>query len=475
MEMPTGRLRRFLYAAAVSLSFLLLSGCPSTSDTDETADADAAKADATVSDVPLRVWIVAPVKDQDVVTRKWLGDTPQPIKITEVSTDALLDSTECKCDVLVYPSRLLGDLVARKWVTPLPKKIVENKSSQDSPLRGLTPTQVAQAKFDQDMYAVPIGTDIPGLAISPKLAESIDGAVETPQWDYLLEQLDLREFTLDDGDIDGDALVDRFLAISASLADRDPKYGLLLQLPKLQPLLSRRPEFLQAAEILLAIAKQTSDGKLACGPHSEVLQAVTATDSAAAAVVPLASLDDAAGAIKQGGFLAILPGPTKQAASSEGESDDMAASEETTKQALKSWNVGGGLNVSLADDCSQTAQATNFLQWIAAGETRSFLARQIPGVLPASPTDGVDAIRWQGIQKQMSLSGGSVFDALPQEFRMPGARRYRAALAQGLVRYLKGEIDADNALRSVEAEWIKINRSEPDQVTNFKKSLGLLN
>ncbi len=474
MEMPLPRPQELLRAAAVSLSILVLAGCPSAADKAGDIDAVADKADATVSDVPLRVWIVAPVKDQEVVARKWAGDTPQPIEITQVTPDALLAGDACKCDVLVYPSRLLGELVTRKWVTPLPKKVIEDSSSQDSPLRGLTPTQVAQAKFDQEMYALPLGTDIPGLLMSPKLAELLDGDVSAIEWDILLPQLKSQGFTIDDANVDSDALVDRFLAISASLADRDPKYGLLLQLPKLQPLLSRRDEFLQAAELLMAIAKQSPDGKLACGSHSNVWEAVTGSDSVALSVVPLASLSDSAGAIKQGGFRAVLPMSATQSDAS-AQAAGVTDSDQQRKHVLKSWNVGGGLNVSLADDCSQTAQATNFMQWIAAGETRTFLARQIPGVVPASPTDGVDAIRWQGIQRQMTLNSGTVFDALPQEFRLPAAHEYRAALADGLLRYLKGEIDADNALRGVEATWIKINRSQPDQVTNFKKSLGLLN
>lgn len=469
MEMQLSK--TFALFAIVTLSLLGLVGCEGDSAGAPKQDTTVARG-ATVSNVPLRVWVIASIADQEVVTRKWLGDTPQPIEIKQMTQEEFLSGEGCGCDVVIYPSRLMGELVARKWVSKLPRSITDHAPSQNDgmaspdPIKGLSPAWAAQATFDQDMYALPLGCDVPGLLATQLLEKVVSDDSNTLTWDTLLAQLPSVQTTINPASVDRSALVDRFLAIASTMSDRDAKYGMLLQLPKLQPLLSRKPEFKRAAEVLLRLSAQTPDAALAVGGHSSVWQTITSSDQALVSVVPLASLSEAESASKDGFFQPLLPIDSAVEQGSE-ESKGQTAD---TPRPFRSWNVGGGLNVSLADDCSQSAQAANLMKWLAKSQTRTFLASQIPGVQPASPTDGVDALRWRGISRQTSL----VVQSLPQELRLPGAHLYRDALAAGLIDYLSGKIDAINALRQVEAAWGKITRKRPEQITDFKKSLGLL-
>lgn len=463
------------FCTIVLASICGLAGCGG-----ESADApnqnDTVPRRATVSQVPLRVWVVAPIVEREVVQRKWLGDTPQPIEIKQMTQQELLAGDHCNCDVVVYPSRLMGELVARKWVSKLPRSITDAPKTEDTggsnsnPIKGLSPVWAAQATFDQDLYALPLGCDVPGLLTTARLEELASGNTTAVTWEHFLSLLPNVQTTIDPNSVDHSALVDRFLAIASTMSERDAKYGLLLQLPKLQPLLSRKPEFERAAKVLLRLSTQTADGALAVGGHSEVWQTITASEHTLASVVPLASLSAEENASKRGFFQPLLPSGSELDQDGESTGDHPGDAAEGRSRPFRSWNVGGGLNVSLADDCSQSAQAANFMKWLAKPQTRTFLANQIPGIQPSSPTDGVDALRWQGISRQSPL----VTRALPQELRLPGAHLYRDALAAGLVDYLTGKMDAMNALRQVEAAWGKITRTRPEQITEFKKSLGLL-
>lgn len=408
-----------------------------------TQPADQGKS-AAVSEYPLRVWVVTEIEDPEAVRRKWQGETPQPIKIRELTTQELLSEEKCRCDVLIYPSRLIGELVSRGWVLELPAKLADG---EESVLAGLNEASASQAAYNQKNYALPLGCDVTGVFVSDAVAsesEAFGG------WEQLCEALPEHDLTISADSVareavDREALVDRYLAIASSISSREAKYGLLFEPPEMAGVLNRREEFIEAADKLLRLTRQTADGSLAIGSHASAWQAVSESQDALATVLPLA----------------VLP------AGLDGDAGEFYADVISTDTGCL-WNTGRGLNVSLAEDCSQTAQAIGLVRWLAEPQTRTFLASQMQGVTPASP-GGISAVRWKAIQAQQSQLTARVAN----ELRLPLADQYRSILADELTTMLMGQSTSRQMVNRVAAAWSKINSENPEQARHYQESLGL--
>ncbi|HBE66899.1 MAG TPA: hypothetical protein DDW52_01990 [Planctomycetaceae bacterium] len=414
---------------------ILLVGCDGKGPTQPS---DQAK-NAAVSEFPLRVWVVTDIQDAEAIRRKWQGETPQPIEIRELTIQELLGGEKCRCDVLIYPSRLSGELVSRGWVLELPSKLT---GGDDSVLTGLNKASAYQAAYNQRNYALPLGCDVAGVFVSDAVAresEAFGG------WNQLVEDLPAEDMTISDDAVDRAAIVDRYLAIASSISSREAKYGLLFDLPDMVGVLNRYGEFEEAATMLLRLAQQTPDGRLAVGSHVSAWETVSQSDAALATVLPLA----------------VLPSDLA------GDAGEFYANVISTDTGSL-WNTGHGLNVSLAEDCSQTAQAIGLVRWLAEPQTRTFLGSQMQGITPASP-GGTSAARWKAIQSQQPL----LTERVAHELRLPLADQYRSILADELTTMLKGQSTPKQMVNRVAAGWSKINRQNPEQGRRYQESLGL--
>ncbi len=250
---------------------MTLVGCESNSQN----PAESTKATVpTTSNVPLRLWIVGQVSDPSLVERAWLTGSDQKLEIRILTVEEYLSEKTCNCDVTMYPSRLLGEMIDRKWLTKLPGSLM----AADADAQPVPSIWARQVSYGGDVWAVPLGATMPVTVVSQSAADAVSKGVD---WDSLLKLIDVGKSStqkddralIDRASVDRAALVDRFLAIVASLTQRSPDYGLLFDLQKMKPRLTD-PEFVRAAEILLKISQQTSDPATA-------IQSVTSDTSAA--------------------------------------------------------------------------------------------------------------------------------------------------------------------------------------------------
>ncbi len=435
----------FSLATAVLLSCCV--GC----DPDRAQEVDPSAASApSTSTVPLRLWIVGQVSDAKLVERAWLTGSDQKVEIRTLTVDEFLAEQACNCDVAIYPSRLLGELIDRRWLTKLPGALTV--PDEDAPQ--VPAGWIRQASYGRETWAVPLGASVPLVIVSPP---AIDSASKAEDWDSLLKSLEIATpatptVKFGEAAVDRAAVVDRFFAIVGGLSERTPDYGLLFELQTMRPRLTE-PEFVRAAEILVRLAQQSSSEDSA-GLSPMVADASRAwtwvqsqTQPAVAVLAP--SLLTAEAAKATGGKALRMPAK------------------------WIGWNTGSGLNASLSANCRQSTRAAEMLKWLRSSETRQTLAPTICGIESASPIAGSDSSAWQASNLATELIAGA--DA-PNEMRLPRAEDYRHALATNLIAILSGAKTIDEGLGAAAQAWQKITEEQGRvlQRSEYERSLGLV-
>ncbi len=400
------------------------------------------------SNVPLRLWIVGQVSDPSLVERAWLTSSDQRLEIRVLSVDEYLAETACNCDVTIFPSRLLGEMIDRKWLTKLPGSLLApDENAPQVPAAG-----ARQSTYAGEVWAVSLGVSIPLVTVSAAAAEA---SSKVDDWDSLLKALAVDSpktptQKFDPKAVDRAALVDRYLAIAGGLTQRTPDYGLLFDLQRMKPRLTE-PEFIRAAEILLSLSQQTHDLASAIpaviGDATQAWTWINAQTKPAITIVTPALLT-------------------------------VAAANETGSKSIRvpakcvGWNTGSGLIASLSASCRQSARATDLLRWLRLSETHRALSALITGIESTSPTASSDSSAWQATSMATELAANT---NIPSELRLPRAEEYRKALADSLIAILSGDKQIADSLAEASAAWqvITDSRGRILQRTDYEQSLGL--
>lgn len=431
--------------SAICFGIILLAavGCEPSKKAEEAA-LDIAKPD--VSNVPLRVWIVSTVSDPQTIRRQWLGDSDQPIEIQALTTEEFLAKQSCQCELVLFPSRLLGELVHRKWISKLPPSSAEGEQ-RDEDFVDPTPAALAQTSSDGITYGVALGCSIPRVLASSTLAEALNGDQEKRSvgWPKILSQISQGAFVdVDDAEVDPSALVDRFLAIVATFAQNESKYGYLFDMQTMQSRL-KEPEFVSAAEILKKLSLQEGGAVATLGSHDAAWSWVTQSGDKAVAIASPTGLSAEAMQMTGGGLLEV-----------EGD---------------QGWNTGGGLVAALSTECKQSSRSATMLRWLGERKSRDAIAPVVVGADSVSPLGGANALSWIARQRAQMLQGNS---ALAREPSLPYAEMYRAALAKGLLKFIRSNEDAPQVMSAVHDAWSEIaGQAGAEHRMDYEKSLGL--
>jgi ABC-type glycerol-3-phosphate transport system substrate-binding protein len=428
------------------LVMLVFAGCkPAPSVVEKNVDLESNATSA----VPLRLWIVSEVSDLSRVERQWRTGSDQPLEIRALSMPEFLAERTSECDVVVFPSRALGELIEREWVIKLPGALTKPARADDSE----TVTPAAWQKsvvYNGDVWGIPLGASIPVAIVSTnELSKSLlDGG-----WDELLEKLEVtgsKSIQIDASSVDRDALVDRFLAIAGGLIERSPDYGLLFELQTMKPRLAE-PEFVRAAEILVRLASQSPDndsgGVSVVGNFSKSWAWLSAQSTHAVAIVAPSMI--AAEVASQSGGQAVRIASGSVA-----------------------WNTGSGLMASMSANCRQSTRAISLLRWLGQSETRQALVPLMLGMESSAPISGVDSTAWQAISLAREMA---TTERVSNELRFPRAEDYRSALADGLLEIITGKKTAIDALSATGKVWQSLTdaRGRVVKRSEYERSLGL--
>lgn len=426
-------------------------GCRPAPPADAETTFDAAPA---ASNVPLRIRVVGGVESPEVIERRWLSSSEQPIDIQSQSVEAFLANDSSQADVILFPARLIGELVQRDWITKLP--VFESASAveaEEGSVRNFPPAWQAQCTYGGATYALPLGCSITRFVASDSLAKQLQGASDERElkvsFQVLVDTLAASEPAqatepLQLADIDPQALVDRFLTLAFAATQRNPIYGVVLDLETMQPRLME-PEFVQAAQVLLKMSAQAGGGRQATvSTHADAWQWAATQTQHAVAISTATQLSPAATTITSGAIIELGDGTV--------------------------LNTGGGLIAAIATECRQSHHSKLFLQWLREPQTAVVLAPLILGVDSPQPS-ALDALSWRAQQRLMQVA---LNDQLPQELRIAGAFKLRAELADELLAMLNGSKSPVAALEAAQKRWRAMIEPNRDAVKlEYQLSLGL--
>ncbi len=418
-------------------------------ETQQTADAPSA-----ASEVPLRIRVVGAVESPEVIARRWLSGSEQPIDIQSQSVEAFLANDSSQADVILFPARLIGELVRRDWITKL--SVFENSSvmeGEEVSVRSFPPAWLAQCTYGGATYAIPLGCSITRCVASESLADQLRGASDERDPAVPLQRLiDALAATdpapttdvLQLKDVDPQALVDRFLTLAFASTQRNPQYGIVLDLETMQPRLTAS-EFVRGAELLLQLSTQADGGRQATvGTHANAWKWAATHAQSALAIATVTQLSPESTIVASGAVIEFSDGAV--------------------------LNTGGGLIAAMATECRQSHHSKLFLQWLSEPQTAVVLAPLILGVDSPQPS-ALGAMSWRAQQRLMRVA---LNDQLPQELRIPGAFELRAELAEELLAMLNGSKSPVAALEAAQKRWLVVIEPKREEMKHeYQLSLGL--
>jgi hypothetical protein len=440
-----------LWVLCAASALLLLTGCPSNT---RQVPSRAGAASPSVSSVPLRIHVVGELSSPEVIERRWLASSDQPIQIKAQSVEEFLAAADLKADVLLFPSQLLGELIQRDWIIKLPELPSESGvSADDEATRAFSAAALAACQYGGSTYAIPLGCSVPQFIASPALAELFPTGGEGGDPQVTMAQLSEQLAALygehesptafAEESMDRLALADRFLSLMFQLTDRDARYGVLFDIETMQPRL-QAPESKQAAELLRLLARQPDGLVSVLGSHDAAWNWAATHEKPVVAIATTTRLGPEALESTAGRLLQV--------------------------ENAKPINVGRGLIVAVSANCRQTFHSLNFIKWLSLTSTAQVLAPLVRGVDPIQPLS-IDATAWRARQ---SISQSLNVDTVPQEPRFHRAHAVRLTLADALVEVIVKEKEIDRAfgeamLRLSETTSQAAGRFERD----YKTSLGL--
>lgn len=392
-----------------------------------------------VSEFPIRVWIASPVSDIPIIQRQWQAGSEQPIEIKQVQPQDLLGKENPEADVLVFPARLIGDLIAKGAIQHIPENATKDDEGNETlPALAAERTQV---QFARKIYGASLGCSIPVAIASNKLAEQMS----TPlNWDSLLGKLETGSAGNWPADVDHNALVDRYLFVLGTLVEKNPTYGLLFEVVKMKSRL-KAPEFLRACEVLQRLAEQPGGRAAFLSSHSDAWIWSATNQTSVLGIACPTELSDEATSVKEGAILEI------------------------EHANLIGWNTGGGLIAALSSTCQQTSHSLAVLKWLQDGQTRGVVAPLVIGIEAEQPD--VELLTWKARDASRAALDS---DTLPFEPSLPRALDYRAALAKELLAFLRGDVTAEQAMSNTDQAWQEISGDDLNNLSRaYEQSLGL--
>lgn len=215
---------------------------------------------------PLSVTIVADEGMAEAVRRELAARTEEKITVDVVTQEVLLNQKRFTKDVLIYPPAMMGELIQRDWIVPLPTATLGSEELKlDDVALGIFQTET---RWGSKPYALPLGSPVLMLMVRtdllkqfdlevPKTWEEYATAVETiQQSDLLKESHTIAAATLEP--LDQAYLPNLWLARSAAYVKHGENLSTYFDFATGKARINT-PGFTQAAQQLADVAKTIPD------------------------------------------------------------------------------------------------------------------------------------------------------------------------------------------------------------------------
>ncbi len=428
---------------------------------------------ATKDRPPLQI-VLVDVDFGDDLNLQWQSFSEQPIQIERIRPDEVAARQPDATDVWIYPSQLLGDLVATEKIVSLPQGAMgvpfsgneEESNSGNEPASNSWPSRWRGAsRFGSSIYGLPLGA--PQLVFVGRniAVESLDvlneedapiedrTTIAREGWRAILESAG-NASTPEKSSLSAtiknvtpeqrDAMVDRFLWIASTT---NAKRRGLFDITQLQPRLAV-DEFVFAAEVFQQLATQFPETMVAT--HAEAWGKVRSQGAETPA------------------FAIAYP------AASGGEGSEVGEME-SLKFSKLSFNPFQGLNASIGKKTRQTSVASQFVAWLSAPEQREVLARRSPRIERwpnqfDSQLVNADRRAYHNLNNREQRG-----ESLMLSTRFANSLTYRAVLAECLIKILEQPEQTSVHLEECTRRWNETTESVGllKQRKNVELSMGL--
>lgn len=392
----------------------------------------------TASAIPLRVSVYESADFAKRIESGWQGVSEQPLQATVVEDQSLAD-VAASSDLIVIPSRMLGQAVKENLITPMPEKFLATAALQyDHFLPQLRETQT---RWSDATYGLSLGSPVAMTLVRDEVSEvDPDQPMTYDQFGALAKALSEQGPQAAEPLADGAAAISFLRRAAASVAtpwlfDVDSFDPVIDQEPYvrvLQQMVDARQHYPE--ELLTAgeVWKRIVEGKLQLAIGWPVVSAdlpddasVRIFDAPVANEIYLGKWHPNDGSIPP---RALLP--------------------------------GSGLIVVVSSACRQSTASRNLATWMAT-EGHDSLRRISPNV-SVSRDDSleIDGARMQtaAMGEYDRLAQASLSNTLAhQPLRIPHAQEYHAALDAAVLKALDGTLSPAEALAEAKAAWQKIS------------------
>lgn len=367
---------------------------------------------------------------------EWAERSGGELVVEEMSLDAFERAEQLQADLVVYPSRLVGTLVARGWLRPVRESVLR---ADDFSYDDLFPAvRDLSMRYGDQVYSVSLG--------EPPLVVLWDGDVSSvpATWQRLDELMPPTD--------DAKSVVAELIARAAGGAD--PRYR---------------------AELLFD--PSTFTPRLTTPPVVRALETIAARSKAADLPVtrsriawPTTNLLGGAGTWTA----ASLPRPTQVY--------DMLRQDwerETGGARLAVFGFAGR-SASVTAASHNATSAFKLLSWLTSGEPALAVSSRSHATVWFRNSQVVRAQRWledrvgsEAVPVVTALLSSDDYFLLP---RVPSIDRYLASLQEAVQSSMRGELSPVEALTKAAAEWEEITESlgRDAQRLAYRRHLGLV-
>lgn len=497
------RARRSLAAVLFLSSLTLCSGCTPADESKEPTGEEQGEGTTALAGTQLKLLVVGDHSLAEAVRLlrgEWQGSTGAKLEVEEQTVDELLAQQALPADAVIYPAEYLGELAERDWLLPIPAEVLNDPSLAWQEIFEADKSRVAA--WGTEAYGFPLGSPVLMCCYRADVLQRLNRRPPETWAEYQ----DLAELLADRKNLGAAApAADQpwfasaeplaegwagltLLARAAPYAKHHNHYSTLFDMQSMEPLIAG-PPFVRALDELAAAARHGAMTQWEFGPQ-EVRQALASGQCALGLTWPAPARSQE-----------LAAGDKPDAAESKAGGLELGFSElpgsvDVYNLATKNWDkrrdgasprvpllgVVGRLG-SISKKSPASDAAAQLLAWLSGPKwgTRVSAASSAATLYResqlASPSDWVSF----RVEEPAALQyAESVQQALSREEslmapRIPGKRRYLAALDEAVRKVVAGEASSQDALDRAADEWRKVTAElgMESQRTAYHRDLGL--
>lgn len=457
---------------------LYLCGCPAQPNVVVETTNSGAIADLKVNG-PLRVLVLDDQPLATILDREWRALSEHPLQVTNATETSLLGDLDngirkLETDVVIFSSAMLGELVEKKLLRPIPSELMNEPAYRKTDIYGLV--RLRETQWNRQTYAVSFGS--PTLVLMRR-TDLVPQAPDT--WKELNEQLIALSDTLPEGLAPiaqpfANGWGARMLLVRAAAYFFDSsRVSSFFEYATMEPTIASPPFVRALNELTESFTGQSRKDLTPATALREFLEGKVAM----AITWPSAISDEIANAIEFPISVSDLPGAAEHFQRTEETWVESDQGESTRATLL---GVDGRLG-AVSRGAKNAALANVFLAWASGIEQTAKLASRSNHTAPSRKSHEATAHAWvhpqlpsdfatryvQVVQNSLSRS------AAVHLLRLPGQHKYLNVLADVTNDVVLGQKDAADSLKKAVVRWKSITEQLDlkTQQAAYRRSLGI--